>query len=368
MKQHEVFEIDNLVSNTEPPGLGNDQEILKVGVVGCGRMGTRRARIVHNSEGEQLSLLADINLERLDVLTEELGCRSVTDWHDVVENDDIDIVLVSVPNKYMAPVIVAALDAGKHVLCEKPPGRNQAEACQIVAAAERAAGTFKIGFDKRYHPAMRKMRELFLQGLIGPVMYGRAIFGHGASPGLEKTWFASAELAGGGAMIDMGVHLVDLLRWYMGDFERALGVVKTYYWDLDYFQSGQQVDDNAFFLLQTDEGKVAQVHVSWTQWKNRFSFEIFGRDGFLRMEGLGGYYGPSTMTLARRRPESGPPITEVFEFNQQFNTLELEWYDFVESVRKGEQDIQKARDGLKTMRTIDALYRSAVSGETEAIH
>ena len=367
MNQQELVEVESLESLIEDSFHASDQEVLNVGIVGCGRMGSRRARIVHESESEQLNLLADIDLNRVNGLAEELNCRSATDWREVVESDEIDVVIVCVPNKHMAPVIVAALEAGKHVLCEKPPGRNQEEARQIVEAAAQAEGTFKIGFDKRYHPAMRKMRELFDQDLIGPVMYARAVFGHGASPGLEKTWFASADLAGGGSMIDMGVHLVDLLRWYIGDFENVLGVAKTYYWDLDYFESGQQVDDNAFFLMQTEDGKVAQVHVSWTQWKNRFSFEIFGRDGFLRMEGLGGYYGPSTLTLARRRPESGPPEMEVFEFNEQFNTLELEWYDFVESVRKGEQDVEKAQDGLKTMRTIDALYRSASSGETEDI-
>jgi predicted dehydrogenase len=367
MKQQDLVEVEIFNRQMEDSFPAGDQEVLNVGIVGCGRMGSRRARIVHNSDSENLRVLADINLDRLNGLAEELECQSVTNWRDVIEDDDIDVVIVCVPNKHMAPVIVAALEAGKHVLCEKPPGRNQKEARQIVEAAERAEGTFKIGFDKRYHPAMQKMRELFDQDLIGPVMYGRAVFGHGASPGLEKTWFASADLAGGGAMIDMGVHLVDLLRWFMGDFKNVLGVAKTYYWDLDYFDSGQQVDDNAFFLMQTDEGQAAQVHVSWTQWKNRFSFEIFGRDGFLRMEGLGGYYGPSTLTLARRRPESGPPELELFEFNEQFNTLEMEWQDFVESVRKGERDIAKARDGLKTMRTIDALYRSASSGETEDI-
>jgi predicted dehydrogenase len=367
MKQHELVQMESLNSFVNKTFPERNQEVLNVGIVGCGRMGSRRARIVHNSDNEQLSVLADVDLKRLNGLADELDCRSVTDWQDVIKSDDIDVVIVCVPNKYMAPVIVAALDAGKHVLCEKPPGRNQEEARQIVEAADRAEGTFKIGFDKRYHPAMQKMRELFDQDLIGPVMYGRAVFGHGASPGLEKTWFASADLAGGGAMIDMGVHLVDLLRWFMGDFENVLGVAKTYYWDLDYFESGQQVDDNAFFLMQTGEGKVAQAHVSWTQWKNRFSFEIFGRDGFLRMEGLGGYYGPSTLTLARRRPESGPPVMEVFEFNEQFNTLEMEWQDFIESVRNGEKDTAKAQDGLKTMRTIDALYRSACSGETEDI-
>jgi predicted dehydrogenase len=332
---------------------------LKVGIVGCGRMGRRRAQIVKDSENEILCIVADTNSEKSQDLADDMECRSVLDWRSVVYDDEIDVVVVSVPNKYMAPVVVAALEEGKHVLCEKPLGRNRGEGAEMVAAADRTDTVFHVGFNKRFHPAARKMKELFDEGVLGPVLYSRAIFGHGAHPGLEKTWFGRADLAGGGALIDIGVHLVDLIRWFQGDFQEVFAAADTYYWDLDYLPSGQRCDDNAFFIMRAADGQIAQVHASWTQWKNRFSYEIFGRDGYLRWEGLGGYYGPTTVTHAQRRPESGPPILNEYEFDGTDNSLQLEWEQFVNAVRGYQDPATDGNDALKTMEVIEALYDSA---------
>lgn len=340
---------------------------LRVGIVGCGRMGQRRAQVISDAAHETLSVVADIDAEKASGLAEKMGCDTAADWREVVNNPELDVVVVSVPNKYMQEVVTAALENGKHVLCEKPLGRNSQEAAQMIAVAEASDSIFQVGFNKRFHPAAMKMRELFDTGVLGPVLYTRAIFGHGAQPGLEKTWFASAELAGGGALIDIGVHLVDLIRWFQGDFQEVFAVASTYYWDLDHFDSGLQLDDNAFFIMRTAGGQTAQVHASWTQWKNRFSFEIFGRDGFLRWEGLGGYYGPATLTLAKRRPESGPPLVETLDFDATDNSLRLEWEQFVETVRGNDQPAANGSDALKTMQVIEALYESVQRGEVVSL-
>lgn len=340
---------------------------LRVGIVGCGRMGRRRAQVIDDAAQETLLVVADTDGQKAADLAEQMDCDVATDWREVVDNPELDVIVVSVPNKYMLEVVTAALQNGKHVLCEKPLGRNSSEAAQMIAVADASDSIFQVGFNKRFHPAAMKMRELFETGVLGPILYSRAIFGHGAQPGLEKTWFASADLAGGGALIDIGVHLVDLLRWFQGDFEEVFAVASTYYWDLEHFDNGLQLDDNAFFILRTADGQTAQVHASWTQWQNRFSFELFGRDGFLRWEGLGGYYGPATLTLAKRRPESGPPIVETLDFDATDNSLRLEWEHFVETVRGNDQPAANGSDALKTMRVIEALYDSVQKGTAVSV-
>lgn len=352
----------NLATDNVRADSSTGEAFLQVGIVGCGLMGKRRAQFIKAAQSEDVLIVADVDAERANALAAEIGCEATGTWQDVVANDDVDVVVVSVPNKYMQPVVVAALEAGKHVLCEKPPGRNASEAAAMAEAARRNGRLLKIGFNKRYHPAVWKTHEMFSTGVIGRPMYVRAIFGHGARPGYEEEWYASADVAGGGALLDIGVHLVDLCRWFLGEFADVFSTNITSFWDFSYYPSGEQLEDNAFAVMRTPEGQVAHIHASLTQWKSRFSFEAFGEDGYIQLEGLGGHYGTATLTIGRRRPESGPPILETIVIDGPDNSLQVEWEEFVEAVRSGQQPLANGDDGVQTMRLIAALYESAHSG------
>ena len=344
---------------------GKEQEtaVLNVGVVGCGLIGTRRARTAAQSATETLVAVADVNLETAAKLAAETGAYATADWQDIVADETIDIVVVATPNKFLKPVTVAALAAGKHVLCEKPPGRNASETAEMVDAAAAASRLLKIGFNHRYHPAIWRAHEMLEEGAIGEPTFARVVYGHGGRPGYDQEWRASADLSGGGEMLDQGVHVVDLLRWFMGEFESIYASAATYYWNLGYFDDGRRLEDNGFALLRTASGQTAQLHTSWTQWKNRFTLEIFGLDGYLIMEGLGGSYGTETLTWGRRRPESGPPIIETFEFAGPDLSWQREWVDFVGAIRGDYLPLSHGADGLRTMQTISAFYESAARAE-----
>lgn len=333
--------------------------VLNVGVVGCGLIGTRRALTAFDSPNESLLMVADVQADAARELAAQTGAEATVKWQDIVDNEAIDIVVVATPNKFLAPIAVAALDAGKHVLCEKPPGRNVSETEQMVTAAEAAGRLLKIGFNHRYHPAVWKAHELFEQGAIGEHTYARVVYGHGGRPGYDDEWRADADLAGGGEILDQGVHVVDLLRWFMGEFDSVFASTATYFWDLGYFEDGRRLEDNGFALLHTPAGQTAIMHTSWTQWKNRFTFELFGLDGYLIVEGLGGSYGKESLTFGRRRPESGPPIIEQFQFDGPDCSWQLEWEDFVGAIRDDHLPQSHGADGLRTMRTINAIYESA---------
>lgn len=352
---------------------------MRVGIVGCGLIGKRRADVVCQSATDALVMVADVDEVRAMAAAEEMGCSATTDWQEIVARDDVDVVIVCTPNKYLMPIAVAALENGKHVLCEKPPGRNLVEAHQIAETARRTGHILKIGFNHRYHPAIWRAHELCAQGAIGPLMFIRAIYGHGGRPGYNREWRANADLAGGGELLDQGVHIVDLCRWFLGDFTEVLGLTATYVWGQKADDGGRKaeegippsafhlpisaVEDNAFALLRTADGRVAQFHTSWTQWKNRFTFEVYGRDGYVRVDGLGGSYGPEHLEVGRRKKEGGVPEVELFEFPGPDLSWQVEWQEFTSAIRAGRQPLANGEDGLQAMRLIAAIYESARTGQ-----
>ena len=351
---------------------------MRIGIVGCGLIGRRRAQIAHQFSADEVIIVADIDKTLADTLASEIGCQSTADWQKVVSKDDLDIVVIATPNKYLMSIAIAALQSGKHVLCEKPPGRNYTEAQEMATAAKEAEKMLKVGFNHRHHPAIWKGHEVCSKGEIGTLMYMRSIYGHGGRPGYDKEWRADADLSGGGELLDQGVHIIDLLRWFMGDFTEIVGFTSTYFWGLGFFtnkqkeirdnsrnswQSEIQLEDNAFAQLRTANGQVAQLHTSWTQWKNRFSFEVFGRDGYVRVEGLGGSYGTETLEIGKRKKEGGAPDMEVLEFPGSDLSWQLEWEEFTNAIKENRQPLASGEESLGTMRTIAAIYESAHTGK-----
>jgi predicted dehydrogenase len=341
---------------------------LRVGIVGCGLIGRKRANAIQASQTEKLVVVADVNAERASNMAGEFGCAATAEWQQAIAEYDLDVLIVSTINKYLAPISQAALDAGKHVLCEKPPGRNAAETQCMVDAAKRSGCVLKVGFNHRHHPAIWRAHEFCAQGEIGSPMFIRAVYGHGGRPGYDKEWRADAELSGGGELLDQGVHIIDLCRWFMGDFADVFAATATYCWNLGYFQdvAGQkrQLEDNAFALLRTAEGRIAQFQTSWTQWKNRFSFEVVGTNGYVRIEGLGGSYGDETLVIGHRRPESGPPVEEQIVFSGPDLSWQSEWLEFTSAIRDHRQSLANGEDGLRVMQIIAALYESSLSHQS----
>lgn len=360
---------------------------MNVGIVGCGLIGKRRANVITQSLDDNLQIVADVDESRAKSVAAEIGCLATTDWREVVARDDVEAIIVSTPNKFLMPVTVAALEHGKHVLVEKPMARNLIEAEQVLqAAVRRPRSAVGVGFNHRYHPAIWKAHELCTQGAIGPLMFIRAVYGHGGRPGYDKEWRADPELSGGGELLDQGVHIIDLCRWFLGEFSEAAGFIGTCFWDLGYFLSVKddqpsaigyqqseisnpkseirnQLEDNAFVLLLTVSGQVAQFHTSWTQWKNRFTFEVFGREGYVRVEGLGGSYGPERLEVGRRKAEGGVPEIEVLDFPGPDLSWQAEWQEFTSAIREGRQPLANGEDGLQAMRLIAAIYESARTGQ-----
>ena len=278
---------------------------MRAAIVGCGLIGEKRARALG---GATLAVCCDVSIERAQKLAIlQPGCDVSTDWRGTVTRPDVDIVLLATTHDALAPVADAAAAAGKHVLIEKPGARRAAELDPVVEAARRTGAKVRVGFNHRYHRALRKAHEIFESGALGEMMFVRGRYGHGGRVGYEHEWRAVPEKSGGGELIDQGMHLVDLARWFLGDFEKVRGAVRTYFWRMP-------VEDNGFLLLETAGGQVAFLHAGWTEWKNLFSLEISGRMGKLEINGLGGSYGVERLTFYRMSAEMGPPETTIWEY------------------------------------------------------
>lgn len=327
---------------------------MKVGIIGCGLIGRKRAIALGN--GDELIGCCDLNPETAREFSGIFNCTSYSAVNDLIKNSGVDAVVVAVINKDIEHIAVNALEQGIHVLAEKPLGRNAEEARNMVVLAQRVKKILKTGFNHRFHPAISKAKELFDSGEIGPLMFIRGRYGHGSRPGMEKEWRSSRDLCGGGELLDQGVHLIDLSRWFGGEIKSAFGKVGTKFWPIE-------VEDNGFMFLQSENNTDIQLHVSWTNWKNIFSFELFGTKGYLKIEGLGGSYGPEILEYGKRKPEGGRPDIRIFEFPPEDISWITEWQEFKSAITESREPLGNGVDGLRANQVIEAVYKSSQTGK-----
>lgn len=321
---------------------------LGVAIIGCGLIGHKRAKALGDA---RLVVCADTAQDRADRLAATApGCKAVTDWHQAVTDPNVSIVMIATLHDALAEIAHGAVAAGKHVLIEKPAARNAAELAGLAEAATANSCLVRVGFNHRYHRALQKAYALVRSGELGPLMFLRARYGHGGRLGYDREWRSDPMKSGGGELIDQGPHLIDLARWFLGDFAEIDGFAATYYWDMP-------VDDNGFLLLKTAEGKVAFLHASCTEWKNTFSFEIYGRDGKIDINGLGGSYGTERLTFYKMLPQMGPPETTSWEYPMMDNSWDVEFSEFMEDIRLKRQPAASVRDAIEALHIIEKIYR-----------
>ena len=239
---------------------------IGVAIIGCGLIGQKRAKALADT---QLIACADVVLNKAQSLAKNFTDVVVTeDWRVAVHHPAVNAVIVATTNNVLAEITLGAARAGKHVLVEKPAARRSVELDAVIAAASQTRVQVRVGFNHRYHPALRKAHEIFESGALGEMMFVRGRYGHGGRIGYENEWRANPALSGGGELIDQGVHLIDLARWFLGDFAHVGGFAHTYFWKMP-------VDDNGFMLLRTAKQQ-QRFACERTQWKNSFRLRFTG--------------------------------------------------------------------------------------------
>jgi predicted dehydrogenase len=324
---------------------------MNYAIIGCGLIGKKR--LAGLPAGSKLAVACDTNLSRAEELVEIARTgRATADFEQAAADPQVNAVIVATINSELARVSAAAIRAGKHVVVEKPAGISVAQIDELIALEKKHGVCVRVGFNHRYHPAFTKAREIFASSVMGDMMFIRARYGHGGRVGYDKEWRADPKLSGGGELIDQGIHLIDLAGWFLGEFKKVDGHAATYFWNMP-------VDDNAFLSLQTAKGRTAWLHVSCTEWKNLFSFEIYGRNTKLHIEGLGGSYGVEKLYHYQMKPEMGIPDTKVYEFPGPDESWKIEMTKFEEDVRNKrtpDAGLKEAKDALEV---VEKIYKQS---------
>ena len=330
--------------------MNNTDKRLGIGIIGCGLIGGKRAA----SLGDFLHLVAcsDLDSFRMNALADKYQAKAYRDWRDLIYDPNVDAVIIATLHDSLASITLAALEAGKHVLVEKPAARRSQELNDSILLAKAQNLKVRVGFNHRYHRALQKAKVLVDSGVLGDLMFIRARYGHGARLGYEKEWRANPSLSGGGELIDQGPHLIDLSRWFLGDFSKVTGVAQTYYWDMP-------VDDNGFMLLETPSKKVAFLHASCTEWKNLFSMEIYGKNGKLDISGLGGSYGLEKLTYYKMLPEMGPPETISWEYPMADNSWAVEMNEFYKDIQENRDPNPGLSDAQAALEIVETIYKDS---------
>lgn len=331
-------------SSTSPP-------LVRVGIVGFGKMGRIRFDAVHQHGGGRVVALADPKLEvdMPDVQGYESASQLITDPR-------VEAVFICTPSYLNKPLTIQALQAGKHVFCEKPPAFTASDV-EEIRAAERASGkTLMYGFNHRHHESIKRAKMLIDSGVYGRILWMRGRYGKSVDQSFYQTWRAKKALAGGGILMDQGIHMLDLFLMMAKGFDEVQAVVSNLYWKLD-------VEDNVFAILRSrSTGLVASLHSTMTQWRHLFSLEIFLEQGYIVINGLltpSGTYGEEAMTIATNRTIA-PAATWSDEEHVRFEvntSWRSEGDQFFRAIREHRPvTVGGSEDALTLMRLVDRIY------------
>ena len=325
---------------------------LKVGIAGYGVVGKRRREVIDAHPALKTVAVSDRRLKGDGAFDD--GVRYFDDYRKLLD-EKLDVLFVCLTNDINPDATIGGLQRDMHVFCEKPPGRDVADVKRVIEVEKSKPGlTLKYGFNHRYHDSVRDALEITRAGELGEVINLRAVYGKSQLITFnQSSWRTERNLAGGGVLLDQGIHMVDLLRLFAGEFVDVHSFVSNGVWN-------HEVEDNAYALMRTADGKVAMLHSSASQWRHRFGLEITLTKGALTLAGIlsgSKSYGAETLTIARTTGDDmGDPKEETRRYNRDPSWAD-EVAEFVDAVLGGRPIANgSSDDALRTMRLVYRIY------------
>ena len=324
---------------------------IKIGFLGLGKMGKIRYQTFDQME----KCITHAVYEYDGNITTPENLKRKKSAEKLITSRDIDTVVISVPNYLIKPYVIACLDAGKHVFCEKPPGMNLLEVMAMKTAMEKSGCKLMFGFNHRHHQSIIKAKKEVDSGRFGEILWMRGRYGKSVPDNFFQNWRSQKELAGGGIFLDQGIHILDLFMHLVGKFDEVKSFVSNLYWKGD-------VEDNVFALFKNNKGQVASLHSTMTQWRHIFSLEIFMENGYIVLNGLktsSNSYGEEKLTFAMNRTEA-PAATWTDEEQHTFgidDSWERELTIFRDAVLE-DRPIESCGidDAVQLMEMVDQVY------------
>lgn len=325
--------------------------MLNVAIIGAGLQAKRRAPIINNSQNAMIKIITAEHIENAQKLANEFQCEAGIGWEGIVDRKDIDIVMVLTPPHNHAEISIAAMKAGKHVLCEKPLSRTVNEAQLMIESSKLNNVVLKCGFNHRHHPAISEAKKILDQGGIGKPLFARCNYGICGRPEYEEEWRSNPNFAAGGQFLEQGIHAIDLFRWFMGEISEVTSMT-----GIQFFKN-QTLDDNGMAIFRMESGAIASIHASLTHWKNLFNFEVFGEDGYLEINGLGSSYGTEKLIYGKKN-YTAPFSYQVTEYRGGDKSWSEEWDEFFSSIQENRTPMGNGEDGLASLKVALAAYEA----------
>jgi len=324
---------------------------LRVGIAGYGVVGKRRRHFIDLHPDLTTVAVCDRSFSGSGRLADGLVFHQA---YDKLLGEDLDVLFVCLTNDVAAEVTIAGLERGLHVFCEKPPGRDLSDIA-AVRAVERTRPDLRLmyGFNHRHHDSVRDALALIQSGQLGHVINLRGVYGKSKIISFESDWRTKRAVAGGGILLDQGIHMVDLLRLFAGEFKDIHSFVSNDFWHHD-------VEDNAYALMRAESGVVAFLHSTATQWRHRFNLDISLSKGAITLSGIlsgSKSYGAETMTVAWKGDnDSGDPKEQTTRYNQD-NSWRDEIDEFAAAIAERRPVVSgSSLDALRTMHLVYRIY------------
>ena len=326
--------------------------MIKIGIAGYGKIGQLRAKIL--LERNDIKLVGIYDLEK----PKKIDSITFYNSYDDLLNSDLDAVFICAYNTVLAEYTSKALNRGLHVFCEKPPALKLKELDSVFTALKNSNKVLKYGFNHRYHYSVMEAKKIIDSGQMGKLLWMRGAYGKAGSIDYDKNWRNYKKYSGGGILIDQGIHMLDLMRYFSGEkFNKINSYITTSFWDI-------KVEDNAFILMQSENNIIASMHSSATQWRHKFMLEMCFEEGYLNLDGILSTtrsYAPEKLIIGRREFEDitfamGKPKESIicFENDDSWN-LEIE--EFINAVNgKGEIKEGTLQDAFDTLSLVQRVY------------
>jgi predicted dehydrogenase len=327
--------------------------MIKVGIAGFGKIGQLRAEILLNRK--------DVIIKSVYDVVQPLNLNSDINFYksyDDLLNSGIDVVFICAYNTVLAEYTAKALDHGLHVFCEKPPAMKIKELDTVFDSLKKSKKVLKYGFNHRYHYSVMEAKKIIDSGTMGKLLWMRGVYGKAGSIDYNENWRNFKKYSGGGILIDQGIHMLDLMRYFSNEkFSNIKAFTTTSFWDVD-------VEDNAFVIMQSENKVTASLHSSATQWRHKFLLELCFEEGYLNLDGiLSGTrsYAPESLIIGRREFEDitfamGKPKETIISFEND-DSWNLEIDEFINAVYGKSKIIQGTlTDAFDTLSLVQKIY------------
>jgi len=325
---------------------------LRVGIAGYGIVGKRRRQFIDLNPNLTTVAVSDIKFHQEGIMPD--GVKFYPTYHGLFK-EKLDVLFVSLPNYLAAESTIAGLERGLHVFCEKPPGRTVQDIRDVIVAEKKQPHVkLKYGFNHRYHESVIEAKKVIESGEYGEIVNLRGIYGKSSIIPFDKGWRAERKYAGGGILLDQGIHMLDMICYFAGNFEEVKSFVSNNYWRHD-------VEDNAYAIMRNRDGCVAMLHSTATQWRHKFRLEITLRDALLELSGIlsgSKSYGDERLKIIPKK--DGSSVGSFLEINNSYlddSSWRSEIDEFADIIISDEVvENGNSADALKVMELVYKIY------------